>query len=456
MQENSAPYLVSFQDQTTVHPVGLLALVVCCASILFLPRRTAIVPILVLLCFIPSAQRVVILGLDFTFTRIAIVAGFMRILMKSEYGKLRWRAPDTILVVWAIVESIAYVSLHGDFSSFIFISGQMFDALGSYFLFRTLVRGLPDVMLVARAFALLAIPVALLFLIEKATGRNLFGIFGGVPFLTMVREGRLRCQGAFPHPILAGTFWASVLPLIGALYFSKRTRRLALVGTASGLLIIFLCASSTPIGTTALAVFGACIVPWRRFLPLMRVGAVVMLCGLHAVMKQPVWHLLSRIDLTGGSDGYHRFLLVDRAIAFFSEWAANGTLDTAHWGWGLEDVTNQYVLEGVRGGALTLALFITMLVMCFSRVGRTSRALVGDKPAFAMAWALGLALMVHAANFVAVSYFGQVTVGWYLTLALIVSLHQSLSTHRAAIPTAMPRPTTEPLPRAPAGGRLAH
>ena len=40
---------------------------------------------------------------------------------------------------------------------------------------------------------------------------------GGVPEITVVREGRLRCQGAFAHPILAGCFWAEQLPLIAAL-----------------------------------------------------------------------------------------------------------------------------------------------------------------------------------------------------------------------------------------------
>ena len=39
-----------------------------------------------------------------------------------------------------------------------------------------------------------------------------------------------------------------------------------------------------------------------------------------------------------------------------------------------------------------------------------------------MAWALGVCLLVHACAFVAVSYFGQIVLVWFLTLGAIASL----------------------------------
>ena len=53
---------------------------------------------------------------------------------------------------------------------------------------------------------------------------------------------------------------------------------------------------------------------------LLRRTAVLVLVTLHLVMKAPVWALLARIDLTGSSSGYHRYVLIDQCISRFSEW----------------------------------------------------------------------------------------------------------------------------------------
>ena len=74
-----------------------------------------------------------------------------------------------------------------------------------------------------------AIPTAIIFLNEARTGRNLFAAFGGVPSLTDMREGKLRCSGAFGNSILAGCFWASLIPLMAARGFQPGANR-ALAG----------------------------------------------------------------------------------------------------------------------------------------------------------------------------------------------------------------------------------
>lgn len=160
----------------------------------------------------------------------------------------------------------------------------------------------------------------------------------------------------------------------------------------------------------------------RHFMRRMRWGIVFGLIALHLVMNAPVWHLVARTDIVGGSTGWHRFHLIDQCINRFSEWALLGTTSTAHWGMGLGDVTNQYVLEGVRGGAITLGLFLLIIAVAFRDVGRTWRGWSHNRPSLIMAWALGVCLFVHCMSFIAVSYFGQIIVVWYLVLAMIASL----------------------------------
>jgi hypothetical protein len=43
-----------------------------------------------------------------------------------------------------------------------------------------------------------------------------------------------------------------------------------------------------------------------------------------------------------------------------------------------------------------------------------------------LAWALGVSLFVHAVSFIGVSYFGQITMLWYLSLAVPSSLASNL------------------------------
>ena len=162
-----------------------------------------------------------------------------------------------------------------------------------------------------------------------------------------------------------------------------------------------------------------------------------MLLALQAVMTMPVWHLIHRLsNLGGGGTGYHRYLLIDAFIRRFGEWWFVGTRSTAHWGWGLQDVTNQYVLEGVRGGLLTLILFIVVIVLAFRDVGRLWRVSSRDRYHLALSWGIGVSLFVHCMNFIGVSYFGQMYVTWYLTLAMIGSMCPSTRQLRQEISAA--------------------
>src|SRR5690606_19955616 len=122
--------------------------------------------------------------------------------------------------------------------------------------------------------------------------------------------------------------------------------------------IIFNTASSTPVMSIIFTVIGLSFFYFRRYMSYFRWGLVALVISLHLVMNAPVWHLIARMNIVGGSTGWHRYHLMDKAISNFWEWWLVGIQSTAHWGWGLFDVTNQYVLEGVRGGILGLILYV--------------------------------------------------------------------------------------------------
>ncbi len=428
------PFLADWHNTTTLHPIGVAATVVLGIALLLVPRRYALVPMLIMACFISPAQRVVILSLDFTLLRLLVLFGWARVLMRHEVAALRWRPLDTVVVAWCGAGTIAALLLHASGDMVIHRLGILYDIAGMYFLFRVLVRDWKDVETIASSAALLSLPVMVLMLIEKGTGRNLFSVLGGVPELTNERNGRLRCQGAFGHPILAGCFWVAMLPLFAALWWRGGWRRfLAPIAAVTTSVIVYACSSSTPLSALVMGCGAAMLFPLRHWLGWVRWAAALTLLALHLIMLQPVWHLIARINLVSGSTGWYRYKLIDAFIRHFSEWWLIGTTDYISWyEHNFNALTNQYVLEGVNGGLVTLALFVGVIVVAFRGLGRMQRSLLGRPSRLAMAWALGVSLFVHCLIFIGVAYVGQILMIWYLTLAMIGSMSAAAPPRRIA------------------------
>src|SRR2546429_484272 len=83
---------------------------------------------------------------------------------------------------------------------------------------------------------------------ENITGQNPFAGFAGFPPLTPIPEAALRCQGPFAHPILAGTFGATLFPLfLGLSQREKGNQLLSILAVLSCGAITFTSGSSGPV-----------------------------------------------------------------------------------------------------------------------------------------------------------------------------------------------------------------
>lgn len=418
---------MEWHGATFIHPLALAALIVLAIWMFLAPRRTAIVPFLILICFIPSAQRIVLLGADFTLLRLMALVGLMRILCRSELRPIRFNRIDGVYVAWVLVGSIVYIIQQEMMSAVMFALGTSMDMLGAYLVARALVQNIADFRSFARSLAIIAIPVACFFVSELATQRNLFAFFGGVPEITAMREGRLRCQGAYSHPILAGVFWAAVAAFTmgGALGRHARPydRLIFAAGSIASVFVIVASASSTPLqGFLAGVVFWLWW-PFRRFMRYVFIAAPFVLVCLHLVMKGPVWSLVARVSAVGGSTGHHRFVLIDGAIRHFHEWWLVGSTWTGHWEefYQTWDITNQYVLEGVRGGVARLGLFMALIYIVGRAIAK-AQGCATNKADRLLLWGFAASLFVHCVCFIGVSYFGQISYLWYMSLALGASM----------------------------------
>src|SRR6185436_8018089 len=86
------------------------------------------------------------------------------------------------------------------------------------------------------------------------------------------------------------------------------------------------------------------------------------------------------------------------------------------------DITNHYVMDGVKGGLLKLVLFVAVIVGCFKTIGRRIRVAAARAPARFFVWAMGASLFGHCLSFMSILYFDQSIVIWYWLLAVISSL----------------------------------
>ena len=419
---NDAHFDSAYYGNTTLHPLGLAAVIVLGVAMLLIERRYAVWTMIIMACFVSSAQRIVVITLDFNLLRAMVLFGLLRLVLRGETQGFRWRPMDSAIICFALGH-IAFALIREGTSILVYKLGIAYDIIGLYFLFRCLVRDLNDVKTVVLGFSFIVLPVAVAFAIERATARNVFSMFGGVSPTTMVRDGRLRCQGAFAHPILAGIFWASLLPLIVVQWWDGGLKRwLAVTGALASLAIVFACNSATPLTGIMFAVIGALAYRLRWYMWWVRWGIVAVLVGLHMVMKAPVWHLISRIDIVGGS-GYHRYQLIDGAITHMNEWWLIGSrVGTAHWGHSTFDVTNTYVVQGLHGGLGLLGIFVLLLALAFRAVGRSWRCRGASGADVRWCWAMGVSLFIHVTGFIAITYFGQINMLWYLLLAMIASV----------------------------------
>ena len=276
--------------------------------------------------------------------------------------------------------------------------------------------------------AIMLVPVALEMFSERMTGQNRFAVLGGVPETCQVREGRIRAQGPFMHPILAGTVGAICLPLMVGIW--KQDRRVAAVGLGAAVMIVMASGSSGPMMS---AIFAACALYFWRFrahMRRLRWFVVFLYLGLNLVMKVPAYYLLARFDLAGGSTGWHRAELIDSAIRHLGEWWLIGTDYTRHWmptgvTWSVNhtDITNHYLSMGVMGGLPLLFLFVGTFVVAFKYVGSALISLRDSDPERRfLVWALGASLFANAATCISVSYFDQSFLFLYLSLGAIGSL----------------------------------
>jgi len=407
--------------------LAIIFLLVGVALTLCLSRQWAPLPLLVGACYMTYGQQWHVGPFTFTVVRLLLLTAFLRVTIRGEQ-MLGFTRLDKVILLWACWALSCSIFHQDPVSALVYRLGLCYNILGAYFLGRIYVRSKEDLSQLFVIIALLLMPLAVEMFHEKLTGQNGFAIFGRVLSEVSVRNGKLRAQGPFANPILAGTVGGCCIPLMFGI--RSVSRSLSTMGIVSCLVIVWSSASSGPAMGAVLSIGGLILWRWHDWIPRLRIGIVVIYALLEVVMHRPPYFILASIDLAGGSTGYYRAQLIRSSIEHLNEWWFAGTDFTRHWlatGAAMDpnnvDIANQFLANGVQGGLLQMGLFVCILWIAFVFVGK----IIDVNPESGhQAWILGTSLFAYAISGISVSYFDQSFIFLYFTVAGVGSLYVSV------------------------------
>lgn len=411
-------YYYGSAGETFITPLAIGILLVTAVLILVLPRRYAIVPLLFAALLLPQKQDIIAFGFHFSAFRILLLTGWIRCLIRQEFLTSRLNSLDKAVLLWAASNAVTFSLLWGQLSAVSNRFGFLYTTLGGYFLFRIWIRNQADVVRVIKTLAVVVIIVAPFMMVEHLTRQNGFALLGA-PQLSGLREGSVRAEGPFEHPIIAGTFGAMLLPLfVGLWQQGKRNRLIVGLAIIGSSVMMVASASSTPLMTYAAGVVGLWLWQARKRMWLLRWGTVMTLITLQLVMKAPVWFLIAHVGGATGGSGFHRAALIDNFVRHFGEWWLIGTRNNADWGYYMWDVDNAYVAAGVEGGLITFITFIAVLTCAFKKIGAARKLAERSRKEAHLIWAIGSSVFANAVAFFGIFYFDQSILAWYTLLAM--------------------------------------
>jgi hypothetical protein len=402
--------------------------------------HVAPVAVLIIGLLLPVEVRVTFAGQTFYAYRIAWLLFAPWITFQILAGRFQWRFVDVLVGLAAMWMVASFAVVDGFARGLPAGLALGLDVLMPYLITRYTIRTFNDFRILLILLAPFALAIAGLMALESITqtrfirsgaasifgslGRAEYGADVGQAKLGDIRYGLMRATGPFSHPILAGVFFAGLMPLY---YFSRLRGWPWLVGMASGLGAIFTFSSAAFLGLLIFAGLSAydwlqrrvAFLNWPMFL-----GAVAaVLAVLHIISQNGLIAILIRYTVNPAT-GYYRLLIWEYGSKSVAKhpWFGIGYDPFEKLKWMTDSVDTVWLAIAIRNGLLpALLLGLAVLAVIFALAKTASRSQTIDSPG-----KIGIAITL-AIFFIlgfTVSFFGGMLIWFVVLLAVGTSLSE--------------------------------
>ena len=410
----------------------LFAVVFCLLVIITRPVYALCVYFLSLLWY-PNYMMVSFGTIDVSLSRFVVGVLFLRCIFDGRIrSKFVWMYLDTLVALSMAVYVVTICIVEPLSTSVENRGGFLMDTWFAYMVVRYIITDIARLQTVIKCVGIALVPLAFLGIIESVTGWSPYALICGKSlyfnYVTHygARWGLNRGVGPFSHSILFGCAFAMFLPLVYYLRNEKGNwgtgayilSGITLLGALSSM-------SSSP-WVMVIAVIFCLAMEKRKYLVKPVLISLVFLCIFIAIASnRPFYHVVASYANPLGGSGWHRAKLIDCAIEHFDEWWLVGYGDKDP-GWGPSlgmsktDVTNEFILAGVRYGILGIIALCIVLAATFFGLLSAYRKTTEPKLR-SLYWSLGCVLSSVIVTWLSVSFFGQLMPLFYCVLGIIGS-----------------------------------
>ncbi|QUL37671.1 O-antigen ligase [Erythrobacter sp. JK5] len=378
---------------------------------------------------LPPQLNQTVMGATLPPYRLFLIPATLFVIASAINGRFRFTWPDLLVLIAGTWIGVALFVTTDQAEALPAAVAQVTDTALAYFFARSVFRSLRDL----RLFLLLLLPgllaVGAIIAVESITHNHILQPFisqftGQSAYLrTDIRLGFMRARGPFPHPILAGVFLASFLPLF--LLSGLRSWPFVL-GIAAALTSFFTVSSAALLGLsvgTMLTVYN-----WlsERFLNLswrllFILGAIVVFL-LEFGTRGGAFSTIMRFGSLNSYSGYNRVLIwrfgTENVAA--NPWFGLGYGEWERPEWMKGSVDNFWLLQAMQFGVIPpLLIAIACLVTVYTLARRSSHSHPVDGR---FERGVAIALAVFAFGIVSVAIWLSAQAWFYMLLGIAVSL----------------------------------
>lgn len=433
--------------------VTLLVASAASAAVFILAPIRGLIIYVAVLAWYPSYLTVRWGTLDFTVSRIVIIAIYANLFLRTGLpSRFKFIWLDKLVTIYFMAQLFSGFMTRSSLLPFLENrAGAIFDMVLPYFAVRMVVTTKKEYLKLLKGIVLIASPLAIAGFYQCLTGHNPARFLRkyhawkrGYKYQPILRAGFFRAEVTFPMSIMFGLFFAMLGPAyVGVLGSVRKNKWMHHIGIGLMAVGVFSSISSGPWLAALLAVLAIGFYRYRRY---WKVAAAIILLGCGIVeftSNRHFYDVLGSFTLTPRT-AWYRSKLIEVVVlrgGMSGHWITGYGNTDPGWGQKIDgrpvDIVNHYLLVLAIYGLVGLLPFLAIIAAAFKKLVEAFRASLTDSNRW-LIWCLSGALAGILGAMFSVSLFGQPTTVFYMLMGFCGAMPQIIrNSPRTNIPATL-------------------